>query len=428
MRPVKLNRSFLGAAFGTLIEYYDYAVLGTFLPIISPLFFQADNTYDALIKGYYALLIAMIARPIGGLCFGFIGDRFGRRQALVLSMYGIAIATLIIGLTPTYHHIGLWAAIILVTAKAIQIFCFGGEYNGAGIYVVEHAHHKNESFTSSLLTAFTLGGGLLATLVGVMVTVQGMPEWSWRIAFLFGGVMGIIGILYRKNLAESPNFKKAEPHKHNLITMIRTYPYQLTAGIFIGGFATIPFSTVTLFINPVLMTKGYIDNHQLMWMQSYIVLFAIIVLLISGKIADRKSPIWMMKGAALLLVVTAFPVLMAIDSENFQLILFGEMILILANEALLGPANALLKNLFPMQYRYRAASFSFTLGMSVLGGITPLVENFLFKKNGQFSGIAFWLIATGLCTFFSLHLATSNQLRLLTTHKKRRLALDSNGS
>lgn len=399
------KRSFLGAALGTLIEYYDYSVLTIFLPLISPLFFPAATAYDSLVKGFYAMLIAMVARPLGGLFFGYIGDTRGRRFALLSSMYGIALATIFMGLTPSHQAIGIWAAIILTVTKAIQVFCFGGEYNGAGIYVVEHAQNKNEALVGSFLTATMLIGSLIATAIGFVTTLDGMPDYAWRAAFIFGGLIGVVGIIFRKNLAESPHFQGADPKTHGLKTLFRQYPSQLLAGIFIGGFSTVPFTTVIAFLNPVLMTKGYLSSQTLMLVQASLIVVAICTLVIAGKIADKKSPHSVMKFGALLLIGLSLPLLWVIDTGIFACIIAAEMLLIIINEILLGPSNACLKNLFPMHFRYRAASLSFTLGLSIFGGLTPVVENYLYKAAGCFSSIAIWLVFVGLGAYLSLRLA-----------------------
>ena len=400
------SRSFLGAALGTMIEYYDYSVLVMFLPLISPLFFPAATAYDSLVKGFYAMLVAMIARPLGGLFFGYLGDMFGRRCALLASMYGIAVATILMGLTPSHYSIGIWAAVMITATKAIQLFCFGGEYNGAGIYVVEHAQKKNEALMGSFLTATMLVGSLVATLIGYVCTLDFMPAWCWRVAFMFGGLIGIAGIIYRKNLAESPNFKEADPKKHDLKTLIKEYPYQILAGIFIGGFSTTPFTTVISFINPVLMTKGYMSTQVLMLLQSFLIFVAIVTLIVAGRVADKKSPQAVMKFGSLLLIILALPLLWVVDLGIFSLIVIAQMLLIIINEILLGPSNACLKNLFPMHFRYRGASLSFTLGLSIFGGITPVVEHYLFNATGCFSSIAGWLIFVGLGAYLSIKRAT----------------------
>ncbi len=400
------KRSFVAAALGTLIEYYDYAVLMIFMPIISPLFFPAATAYESLVKGFYTILIAMIARPLGAIFFGYLGDTVGRRCALLFSMYGIAIATILMGLTPTYEQIGIWGGIMLAFTKAVQVFCFAGEYNGAGIYVVELAQNRREGLVGSILTATMIIGSLVATLIAYCITQEGMPSWSWRAAIILGGVVGVISIWSRKNLIESPNFQKADPKTEGLGVLIRHYPYQLLAGLFLGGFATVPFTTVLTFINPVLITKNIMSTTTVMLIQSVILVIEIATLVIAGRIADAKSPYRVMNAAALLLALFSLPVLLLLDGASIGCILIAEAFFIMVNALLLGPSNAFLKNLFPVQFRYRGASLSFTLGLSIFGGLTPIVENYLYSTTSSFYSIAPWLIFVGVGTALSIHLAT----------------------
>lgn len=400
--PSISKRSFLGAAFGTMVEYYDATALGLLLPLIAPLFFPSNNDYDALVKGYYVLMISMFARPLGGLFFGYVGDMFGRRKALLCSMYGIAIATLCMGIIPTYATIGAWSCFMIVAIKCVQTFCFGGEYNGAGIYVVEHALNKRESLTGSFLTAMMLAGSIAATLIGYIISLDGMPVWSWRVAFILGGFIGIVAVLFRNNLPESPHFIQANTKTHTLINLLKNYPREMIAGMFMGGFATLPFTTILMFVNPVLMTQEIITKPGLMLLQTYLILVAISSLLIAGYFADKLTPARVMKFGALSLVLLAYPLVLVFDFKILALIVFAQTLLIMINELLLGPSNACLKNLFPMQYRYRGASLSFTIGLAAIGGLTPVIESALYNMTGKFSSISIWLIAIGIGTYLSL--------------------------
>ncbi len=398
------KKAFFGAAVGTMAEYYDYALFSLFLPIVAPIFFPADSAYASLVKGYFIYLIAMLARPFGGLIFGYIGDVFGRPKALLASMYGIALSSFVIGITPSYLIIGIWALIIIMIAKAIQTLCFGGEYNGAGIYVVEHAAPHRAALAGSLLTALMHCGGLLATLIGVVLTYSFMPAWSWRIAFILGGLIGIFGILYRKNLAPSPNFIPANIEYNGLLTLIKQFPRELLAGIFIGGLATSPFTTVFLFVLPIFTAKGLLTAHQFMMTESILTLFAIITLVIVGFTADKISPLRVMRFSCILLVCFSYSLLSIVDKGNLFSIIIAMAGIIVINQILLGPSNAYLKMIFPMQYRYRGSSISFCIGMSLFGGLTPIVENYLYRTSGNFNSASCWLILVGMGGLFSLEL------------------------
>jgi MHS family proline/betaine transporter-like MFS transporter len=403
------TKSFIGAAVGTMVEYYDYALFAMFMPIMATQFFPGKDAYHSLINGYYILTLTMLTRPFGGALFGHIGDMMGRPRALLLSMYGIAITTFIIGLTPTYSAIGIWSIVIIVISKSVQVACFAGEYNGAGIYVVEHAQGHREGLMGGMLTALMSVGLLIASLIGVVLTLDGMPTWSWRIAFYFGGLIGVFGVLYRKNLHESPQFKAADKEQQSFKKLLQQYPRQLIAGFFIGGFATAPFTTVITFINPVLMSKGFMTSNQLMWLQSLLITIGIIVLIISGQFADKISARKVMRYGAASLIVLALPLLMLIDLKSFFWLIFASTILVIINDLITGPSNAFLKNIFPAEFRYRGSSVSFTLGMSVLGGLTPLVENALYHMTGHFAAAAIWLIFIAVGAYWSISAAQPAQ-------------------
>jgi MHS family proline/betaine transporter-like MFS transporter len=385
------KKTFITAAIGNIIENYDYALLVFFFPIVAPLFFHADSVYHSLARGYFYLFLAMLARPFGGWFFGYIGDVYGRKTALLISMYGIALATGFFSLMPSYETAGVWAIVCFSFGKSLQMFCFGGEYNGAGIFIVEHAQNNKEALAGSILTATTLIGSLFSTLAGVLVTLPGLPAWSWRFAFIFGCLLGILGIKYRNNLAESPHFKNADAKHQTLSQMIKTYPKELLAGVFAGAYATITFTSVLTFINPVLMSRGYFTSHQLMLFQSLLVALAIITLIPSAMVADRTTPARVMKASCWGLILFTYPILLIVEKGSLTTTLPALALLIIVGEIFMGPSNAFLKNLFIMQYRYRASSISFCIG-TLSGGLTPMVENYLYQQTGRFSAIAVWII------------------------------------
>lgn len=399
------KKSFIGAAIGTLLEYYDFGLWPIFITILAPAFFGGD-AYGALMKSYAILLVVALARPAGGLVFGYYGDRWGRSRVLIWALYAIAISTFILALIPDYKTIGVSATIIAVSARWVQAFAFGGEYNGAGIYVVEQ-HAQRAGLMGSLLTASCLLGLLLASLMGVICSLSFMPTWSWRGAFVFGGLIGVFGILYRKNMPESVHFKPAT-EQHSLKNMFKRYPRELVAGAFIGGFSCVAFVTALSFINPVLTTKGLMTRPQLMGIQVFLTFVAIVSLISSGYWADKKSPVKIIYCGAVALICLSYPLLHLIDRANFFDLILAQILLVFVNELVLGPSNAYFKSLFAMQYRYRASSLSYSVGLSVFGSLTPLVENYLYRLTGHFAVSSFWLIFVGLGTAISVWLVESS--------------------
>jgi MHS family proline/betaine transporter-like MFS transporter len=406
------SKPFFSAALGAMIEYYDYALYSIFMPILAPLFFPAASLYQSIVKAYFIVLLAAIARPIGGLFFGYLGDTVGRRKALLSSMYGIALATLALGIVPTYASIGVLAPLTFLLAKIIQTFCFGGEYNGAGIYVIEHAKKNNEAWTSCMLVAIILFGCLPATLLGLWLTLPFMPDWSWRFAFILGGLIGLLGIRYRKNLIESPHFTPATSDSLPLGAMLKKFPRELIAAMLLGGFATIPYSTAMVFVAPVLMSEKLMTMHQFMWLETVLLIIGIITLIPTGIIADKHSPRKVMAFGSWALILLSYPLLYLVDLRSVIGIVCGLSGLIIINEVVIGPSHVFLKNLFPMQYRYRGTALGYCFGMSVLGSATPLIESYLYQMTNHFAGVSVWLVLLGAGTLISMRWAMAKQHRI----------------
>jgi len=400
---MSIKKSVVIASLGTLIEYYDYSIFSMFLPFLAPTFFAAASEYDALIMGFYAILIASVARPLGGVIFGAIGDRFGRRAALLSSLYGIAIATLIIGILPGHQVIGVYAAIIIIVIRSIQMICYGGEYSGAGVYVVELAQGKNESLLGAILSAMALVGSVVASLVGMGLTMLSPNAPQWRVAFILGGLLGLLAIYLRKDMSESVS-KSELGQSESLWSIFKLYPREIFAGICIGGFITVPFSTVLGFINPVLKTQHVLTGFGFMSLQFVLSITAVVILIASGYLADKITPSKVMRLSSLALVVLAIPLGFMIQSMVLWVVIVAEIVLVIINEFLFGPSNAYLKQLFPANCRYRGVAFSFCVGMSLFGGLTPLVENWLYQYSGSFVMISCWLIFVGGLTYLSIKL------------------------
>lgn len=394
------KKSFFGAALGTMLEFYDHSLFMVFFPIISPLFFPAENPLDSFIKGYFLLLVASIARPLGGLYFGYFGDTLGRRKALLLSITGVAASTFAIGLLPSVNSIGILATAAILVCKAIQIFCFGGEFNSAGIYVVEHAPENKVGLWSGLLTATTLLGALFAAIFGYFITLPDMPGWLWRTAFLLGGGLGFISMGYRKSMRESPVFEKNRTKVYSIKELFQGYPVQLITTFFIGGFAATPFVTLLSVINPLMVALGKISLHEMMVLQAFFSLIAMVAAVISGLYADHVTPVRLMKLAGILLVCLSYPLLAFVQYlQTVGSLLIAGIFLLAVNQMLLGPANAYLKNLFPPTLRCRGTGFAYCLGTTVIGGLTPVIETILYKHSVSFTAISIWPMGIGLITY-----------------------------
>ncbi|UNM06079.1 MAG: MFS transporter [Holosporaceae bacterium] len=169
---------------GTTLEFYDFMLYAVFLEIIGNEYFPGNDYQTNQIFGYIGFIAALIMRPFGASVFGHIGDRFGRRKALILSISLMGIPTFIIGIMPSYASWGVYASIILITCRLIQGLCTGGEYNGSAIFALEHMGKQFPGFTGGLITGASVIGAFLATGMGVICCQPWAPDWCWRLAFL----------------------------------------------------------------------------------------------------------------------------------------------------------------------------------------------------------------------------------------------------
>lgn len=203
-----------GAIVGTVLEYYDFGIYGYMATAIAALFFVSHDDTAALLGTFAAFAVAFFLRIPGGIYFGHIGDKYGRKKALTWTIFLMVVATFVMGLIPTYVTIGVWATIILVLCRCLQGFAAGGELGGANAFVSEQAPLEHRALQTSLVNSGTYLGSLLASLVALAVNSMFDPEtilsWAWRIPFLLSVVMGVIGIWIRNHLDETPQFKELE--------------------------------------------------------------------------------------------------------------------------------------------------------------------------------------------------------------------------
>lgn len=199
---------------GNLFEFYDFALFGYFAPIIGKLFFPSNNKTVELISAFGVFAAGFLVRPIGGMIFGHIGDRFGRKKALIFTILLMAIPTAMIGFLPTYESIGVLAPILLVSLRMLQGISMGGNYGGSITFTTEHSDPRHRGLIGSFAVTSCLVGILLgsgtAALFATIFDETALCVWGWRIPFVLGVVICIVGFYMRRNIPESPKYVTAE--------------------------------------------------------------------------------------------------------------------------------------------------------------------------------------------------------------------------
>lgn len=266
----KIHKSSVIAAIsGHIIERYDIALYGYFSVLLTPIFFSVDSRSIFISLAVFAAGYFM--RPLGGLFFGYIGDKYGRKQAFSLSVMIMIFPTLVIGILPSYQIIGIWASIILLSCRLIQGLCGGGEFGGAGIFVNEHLPKHQIGFSGGLIASTGLLGGALGNFCGVLATTW-LPAWGWRVPFIFGAFLTLYSYLVRRQMLETPIFKevldKKILYKDSFISLIKNNIRNMLCLMVIGGCGHMQLYITLIYMNVVYVQKCHLNPTTTMWINT----------------------------------------------------------------------------------------------------------------------------------------------------------------
>lgn len=411
---VSRYKAIFAATIGNALEYYDVMLYGFFAAKLAPLFFPTENPKISIIASLVTFAAGFLMRPLGGVFFGHIGDKLGRRYALAFAIILVTIPTFIIGILPTYEVIGVTAPMILLLCRLLQGLCVGGEYSGAAVFVIEHSEGKQSSFISGLLCSSGIAGGVLGTFIGYICTLPFMPEWGWRIPFLIGSLIGLVGYYIRTRVAESPAFEATKKlkklDKYPLIEIFKTKKRNLLCTIGVGGTSLITFYIVSVYMNVLLTTKLNLPLSKIMLINVGVNLTWTFLLPVMGWLADKVGKEKLMSSSCIALFLISYPMFMLLEAElSLQNIVLFQMVLSIIGAAYTAPNSALLISFFPVKERYSGMGLGYALGGALLGGTTPLIAAGLVNLTGLSTSPAFYLMISGLIGFLSIHLAYKNE-------------------
>lgn len=397
----KNSKAIFAAMVGNALEYYDVMLYGFFAAMLAPLFFPTENETISIISSLGTFAAGFVMRPLGGLVFGHLGDKFGRRHALVLAIFLVTLPTLIIGLLPTYADIGIAAPIILILCRLLQGLCVGGEYSGASIFVVEYSKRGREAFAGSILCAAGVFGGVLGTLIGFLCTLPVMPIWGWRIPFIIGSIFGLIGYYIRTQTNETPVFIE---HKNEKIAKIPLWSIllkrkrSLFCTIVAGATALTPLYIASVYMGHVLSAELHLPTSDIMLINIGLNVMIMLSLSFMGYLADRViSKENLMMISCVLLVVVTYPLFVFLKSNlSVQSVLICQAVIVFSYTPFVAPSMAFLSTLFPVHERYSGIGFGYALGCALLGGTAPLIIVSLEKYLQDPMVPAYYLILTSL--------------------------------
>lgn len=388
-----LRRAIGASAIGNAVEWFDYGVFAYGAVIISQVLFPEEAT-GALIFTLLAFAVSFIMRPIGGMVWGPLGDKIGRKKVLAATIMLMAAATFCIGLIPSYAAIGIAAPVLLYLLRMVQGFSTGGEYGGAATFMAEYAPDRKRGFYGSFLEFGTLagfnGGALLMLTLTWNLSQAQMLDWGWRIPFLIAGPLGLIGLYLRSKMEDTPVFRELEAGTDTtdervldkFKDLFTTYlPIMLRLGALVIALNVINYTLLSYMPTYLQTTIDLTDSHALII--PIVGQFAMMAVLpFVGALSDRvgRKPLWI--GSLVAFIVLAVP-LYHFMAQGFTQAMIAFTILGLLYTPQLATISATFPAMFPAHVRYAGLAMGYNIATSLFGGTAPLVNESLIDATGN---------------------------------------------
>ncbi|WP_374622640.1 MFS transporter [Pandoraea sp.] len=382
-------RGAIASTIGNMLEWYDFIIFGFLSILISKQFFPAADTYTSILFVTATTGAGLIFRPIGGILIGMYADRVGRRQALMLVIMLMTLATLILAFTPTYAQIGVGATVLVVLARILQGISAGGEFGTATALLVEYAPENRRNLFGSFQMFAQCFGSLVSACMGALLTNVFSPAeleaWAWRIPFVLGLIIGPYGMYLRRNLTETEDFKESKgAHKGSLKVAIAKYPRELVVATALSGALNVMgyvlITYVPIYAVANLGLKASVPFNVLV----VAVLVRMAVIPVFGLLADRVGGAAILKTSLVLFLIVVYPCFYwVINQPGIVSLMVAEVIFATLMGAFQGPVSTLSAQLFPVEVRSTALSLSYNIGASLLGGLTPPLLTWLIHATGD---------------------------------------------
>lgn len=387
---------------GNTLEYYEFSIFAVFAVQIGQAFFPGQESVNQILLTLALFGAGFLSRPLGSAIFGHIGDKLGRKRSLILTIFGMSVATFGIGFMPSYNSIGIIAPISLLVLRLMQGLFIGGEGAGSAVYVLEHQMKVDRNIVGGFLITSNISGIIIASIVGLIITkTVGLDQTTWRYAFIAGGIAGLCISYMRLTLPESSKFDKLsdeEKHKVPLFDLFTKYWKQVLVVVSFAGFS----SGVSYIV------KGYLSVHfqkfmnlnpdtSFMLLMYTTVIFAVLPPIwgiLSKKYTYRK----LLRVTSVLIVLLYIPIFVLISTPNFYALILGLTLMAMIASAILSPTYIYFSDLFPTSLRYSGVAVSFNIGITMIGGFTPVMSTYLVDRTSMPFAPAFYIV--GLALFY----------------------------
>jgi len=397
------RKAIAAACIGNMLEWYDFGVYAYLATLLALKFFPGTDNTAALLATFAAYGVGFLARPLGGIIIGRMGDTHGRKTALVLTIFMMAVGTVGIGLLPTYESIGVWAAVLLTVLRIIQGIAAGGEWGTSTAFIIEWAVPNRRGFLGSFQQVSTAGGSLLgsatAAFLNTVLTREQMLDWGWRVPFLFGLVLVLIGIYMRRDVEETPSFHQARQAAASLPAVSGPRLGALAFGFTI--FWTVAYYALLAWMPTFTQQHAHLTPSQALWSNTVGLIAMVVAVPFWGRLSDRIGRRPLLIASTLCIGLLCWPIFSLMANVGGLVVVVPCQILLGIMLALYsGPGPAAIAEIFPTHLRSTWMSAGYTLAAAVFGGFAPFISTWLISASGSpLAPTYFYLIPAAVISF-----------------------------
>ncbi len=395
------NRKAVSAAvIGNVLEWYDFAVYAYVATTIARKFFPGQDETAALLSTFLAYGLGFVARPLGGIIIGHFGDTRGRKNALLLTIFLMAVGTVLIGVMPTYETIGFYAPLLLVAARLMQGFSAGGEWGTSTAFIVEWAPTGKRGLFGSFQQTSVVGGLLLgsgtAALINTLLSSGQMDAWGWRVPFLLGGLLGPIGMYMRRTMEETPAYvaeaKKAPPADEASGPLLAARAFGFTI------VWTVCFYVLLNYMPTWTQKYMKLTAAQALWSNTIGLLALLVAIPTMGRLSDRFGRKPLLIACCICFVVVPYPVFHYLLSGSAS---YGQLVVVQIVFALMismfsGAGPAAIAEIFPTRNRSTWMTSGYALSVAIFGGFAPFISVWLIGRFDSPVAHSFYLVAAAV--------------------------------
>jgi MHS family proline/betaine transporter-like MFS transporter len=400
-QATQTRRAVSAAVIGNVLEWYDFSVYAFVAVIIARKFFPQGDEVTALLSTFLAYGLGFVARPLGGIVLGAVGDTHGRKTALLITIALMAIGTVLVGVLPTYSAIGIVAPLLLVVARLMQGFSAGGEWGSSTAYIVEWAPADRRGFFGSFQQTSVVAGLLLGSAVAAtfntLLTPEQMDAWGWRVPFLLGGILGPVGLWMRRTIDETPAYMKAKAAPAPAAAATAS-PWVMAARAF--GFTivwTVCFYILLSYMPTYTQKYVKISASAALWANTIGLFVLMVCIPIMGALSDKFGRKPLLLTCCLAYIVLPYPIFnFLVSGASYTQLVMVQILFAILISMFSGAGPAAIAEMFPTRARSTWMTSGYALAVAIFGGFAPFISVYLIDRFASPLAHTFYLIAAAI--------------------------------